>query len=67
MLPARLIRSIFPIALRREATGDLDRLAVLADALEDAGCTESALLGQMHRRERHVRVCFVIDALMGQS
>jgi hypothetical protein len=48
-------------------TLDTARLAVLADALEDAGCTDAEVL--MHRRSGgpHVRGCWAIDALLGQT
>jgi hypothetical protein len=39
---------------------------VLADALEDAGCTEQRLLGHLRGPEGHVRGCFVVDLLRGQ-
>jgi hypothetical protein len=50
-------------------SGHLDpaRLAVLADALEDAGCVDEHILGHVRRPGPHVRGCFVVDALLGQS
>jgi hypothetical protein len=45
-----------------------DRLAVLADALEEAGCTAAGILA--HLRERgavHTRGCHVVDLLLGKS
>src|SRR5262249_6336084 len=44
-------------------SGNLDtaRLAVLADALEDAGCTDAALLGHLRGPGPHVRGCWVVD------
>ncbi len=46
---------------------DIKRLAVLADALEDAGCADQVILGHLRSAGRHVRGCFVIDALTGRS
>jgi hypothetical protein len=46
---------------------DPDRLAVLADALEDAGCTDNTILGHLRGPGPHVRGCHVIDALLGKS
>jgi hypothetical protein len=46
--------------------GDFGRLPVLADALEEAGCLDQALLG--HCRDphaKHVRGCWVIRHLAG--
>jgi hypothetical protein len=49
--------------------GTLDgaRLAVLADALEEAGCTDSDILEHCRRRAEHVRGCWVLDALLGKE
>jgi hypothetical protein len=46
---------------------DNDRLLVLADALEEAGCADPVLLGHLRSGGGHVRGCFVIDALAGRS
>ena len=48
-------------------TLDTTRLAVLADALEDAGCADADLLGHLRGPGPHVRGCFEIDALLGKS
>jgi hypothetical protein len=45
-----------------------DRLAVLADALEEAGCGDREILA--HLREpgaEHVRGCWCVDAILGRS
>jgi hypothetical protein len=42
-----------------------DRLAVLADALEDAGCTDAEGLGHLREPGPHVRGCFLLDAVLG--
>jgi hypothetical protein len=44
-----------------------DRLVILADALEDAGCSDTAILA--HRREpgEHVRGCWLLDLLLHQG
>jgi hypothetical protein len=54
---------------RQLPAGTLDaaRLAVLADALEEAGCTDAALLGHCRGAGPHVRGCWVVDALLGQA
>jgi hypothetical protein len=41
-----------------------DQLPVLADALEDAGCTNSAILDHCRQAGKHVRGCWVIDLLL---
>jgi hypothetical protein len=45
-------------------TLDLDRLAVLADALEDAGCGDAAILGHLRGPGVHVRGCWVVDLVL---
>jgi hypothetical protein len=49
--------------------GNLDsaRLAILADALEDAGCTEDAILNHCRQPAEHVRGCWLVDLLLGKS
>jgi hypothetical protein len=42
-------------------------LPVLADALEDAGCTDTAILNHCRAQGEHVRGCWVIDLLLGKS
>jgi hypothetical protein len=44
-----------------------DRLPVLADALEEAGCAEAALLAHCRQPAEHVRGCWVIDLLLGKE
>ncbi len=42
-----------------------DRLPVLADALEDAGCADPVVLGHCRGGE-HARGCWLLDALLGR-
>jgi hypothetical protein len=45
-----------------------ERLPVLADALEEAGCTDPDLLGHCRRpATEHVRGCWALDFLLGRS
>jgi hypothetical protein len=48
-------------------TLDVARLAVLADALEDAGCTDADILNHCRSAGPHVRGCWVVDALLGKK
>jgi hypothetical protein len=50
-----------------EGTLDPTRLAVLADALEDTGCTNADVLGHLRGPGPHVRGCWVVDLLLGES
>jgi hypothetical protein len=50
-------------------SGELDpaRLAVLADALEEAGCSAAELLGHLRLHAPHVRGCWAVDLLLGAT
>jgi hypothetical protein len=44
-----------------------DRLPVLADALEDAGCTDPAVLAHLRSGGEHFRGCWALDAVLGNG
>jgi hypothetical protein len=44
-----------------------DRLPLLADALEDAGCDDADILSHCRTPGEHVRGCWVVDLLLGKS
>lgn len=44
-----------------------DRLPILADALEEAGCTDSDILNHCRQPGEHVRGCWVVDLILGKS
>jgi hypothetical protein len=44
-----------------------DRLPILADALEDAGCTNEEVLKHCREPGEHVRGCWVVDLLSGRN
>jgi len=44
-----------------------ERLPVLADALEDAGCTDAEILGHCRGPGPHVQGCWVVDLLLGKE
>jgi hypothetical protein len=44
-----------------------NRLPIVADALEDAGCADPAILEHCRGPGPHVRGCWVIDLLLGKS
>ncbi|MGE3808891.1 MAG: hypothetical protein AB7K24_29865 [Gemmataceae bacterium] len=50
----------------RSSTGHLDslRLAILADALEEAGCNNEELLGHLRGPGPHLRGCWPLDLLL---
>ncbi len=43
------------------------RLALLADALEDAGCADSSLLSHLRSAGPHVRGCWAVDLVLGKE
>jgi len=44
-----------------------DHLPILADALEDAGCTNADILNHCRQPGDHVRGCWVIDLLLAKK
>jgi len=44
-----------------------DRLPILADALEDAGCTDTTLLDHCRSGGEHARGCWAVDLILGKS
>jgi hypothetical protein len=49
-----------------DAERAFERLPILGDALEDAGCTDAALLRHCHDDREHVPGCWVVDLLLGR-
>ncbi len=43
-----------------------DHLPILADALEEAGCTDANILSHLHAPGPHVRGCWVVDLILGK-
>ena len=43
-----------------------DDMSKLGDVLEAAGCNEPEVLGHCRARNRHVRGCWLIDAMLGK-
>jgi hypothetical protein len=58
-----------PLAIARAIYEErrFEDLPILADALEDAGCTSAPLLCHCRSVSEHVRGCWVLDALLGQA
>lgn len=44
-----------------------ERMEILADALEDAGCDDALLLEHCRGGGRHVRGCWALDRLLGRA
>ena len=58
-------RTVPQIAERIYQTRAFGDLPVLADALEDAGCTDAELLTHLRAPREHVRGCWALDLLRG--
>jgi hypothetical protein len=59
--------NVIDVARRMYATKDFSAMPVLADALEDAGCIDEAVLEHCRESCEHVRGCWVVDAVLGYS
>jgi hypothetical protein len=46
---------------------DRQRLAVVADALEQAGCADADVLGHLRSAGSHYRGCYALDAVLGKG
>jgi cell wall assembly regulator SMI1 len=44
-----------------------DRLPILGDALEEAGCSDAAILGHCRQPGEHGRGCWLVESLLGKS
>src|SRR5262249_52297961 len=49
------------------AENAFDRLGILADALEEAGCADAELLGHLRGPGPHVKGCWAVDAVLVRS
>jgi hypothetical protein len=62
---ARLALAAYEERQLPSALLDPARLAVLADALEEAGCSDAGLLGHLRGEGPHVRGCWAVDQILG--
>jgi hypothetical protein len=63
----RLTRAAYEERSWADGTLDNTRLAVLADALEEAGVYDNPLLEHLRGPGPHVRGCFVLDEILGKT
>jgi hypothetical protein len=66
-LVVRLAQAAYEERHLPEGTLDNTRLLILADALEEAGCTNADILGHLRGPGPHVRGCWVVDLCLGKS
>lgn len=66
-LVRKLAQAIYDKRLLPQGLLDPSRLAILADALEEAGCDNEEILAHCRSRDDHVRGCWLIDLILGKS
>jgi hypothetical protein len=66
-LVVRLAQAAYEERHLPEGTLDIGRLAVLADALEEAGCNDADILGHLRGPGPHLRGCWPVDLCLGKS
>lgn len=65
--PSCLTSTVLSLAQNIYDEDTFDRLPVLADALEEAGCTTAEVLAHCRGSGPHVRGCWVVDLLLGKE
>jgi hypothetical protein len=65
--PRWLTSTVVALADAIYADRAFDRLPILADALEDAGCADADILAHCCGPGPHVRGCWVVDAVLGKT
>ena len=65
--PRWLIPTVVSLAQAIYEERDIDRLPVLADALEEAGCDDRGLLAHCRGEGPHARGCWAIDSILGKE
>jgi len=66
-LVVRLAQAAYEERHLPAGTLDNGRLAALADALEEAGCTDADILGHLRGPGPHVRGCWPVDLCLGKT
>jgi hypothetical protein len=65
--PAWLTSTVTELARGIYEEGAFDRLPILADALQDAGCEDADILDHCRSAGPHVRGCWVVDLVLGNT
>jgi hypothetical protein len=65
--PHWLSRDVRALAHLVHDARTFERLPILTDALEDAGCDNADLLGHLRGPGPHVRGCWAVDLLLGKE
>jgi hypothetical protein len=64
---SQLAKAVYEERSLPDGNLDTSRLAILADALEDAGCINSDILNHCRSPRLHVRGCWVVDLLLAKK
>jgi hypothetical protein len=65
--PSWLTSTVLTLAEGTYAERAFDRLPILADALQDAGCDNTDVLDHCRGPGQHVRGCWVVDLVLGKQ
>jgi hypothetical protein len=65
--PSWLTSDVVALAEGIYAENAFDRMPILADALQDAGCDSPDILNHCRQPGKHVRGCWVVDMLTGRK
>lgn len=65
--PAWLTETVVALATGIAANSAFDRLPILADALEEAGCDDEEILSHCRGRKPHECGCWVVDLVLKTS
>ena len=65
--PSWLTSTVVALAHGTYAKRAFDRLPILADALQDAGCEDPTVLDHLRRPGPHVRGCWAVDLVLGRG
>jgi len=59
--------TVFSLARQMYESRDFSAMPILADALQDAGCDNDAILSHCRGTGPHVRCCWVCDLVLGKA
>jgi hypothetical protein len=65
--PAWLTSTVVSLAAGIYEDRAFDRLPILADALQDAGCDSDTVLSHCRDGAVHARGCWVVDVVLGRA
>lgn len=60
-------KTVVKLALAIYEERAFERLPILADALEEAGCIDADILNHCRQPEQHVLGCWAVDLLLGKK